>query len=201
MQRPWDDGSNSVRNAQNRARVAFEFIQNWARRSTPSTTATSRRKASTLSETNKNLDAVVQGFEGRTEAHRRQTALGHGEPVFQSALRSRREHELQRRRFRLCRRAGEEGAGSHPRTGRRRLRVLGRARRVFHPAEHRHETRAGASGQLLHLAVDYKKQIGFKGQFYIEPKPKEPTKHQYDSDAAACLNFLREYRPAARTSS
>ncbi|MBI4601200.1 MAG: xylose isomerase, partial [Planctomycetes bacterium] len=29
--------------------------------------------------------------------------------------------------------------------------------------------------------------------FYIEPKPKEPTKHQYDSDAAACLNFLREY--------
>jgi len=47
--------------------------------------------------------------------------------------------------------------------------------------------------QLLHLAVAYKKQIGFKGQFYIEPKPKEPTKHQYDSDAAACLNFLRQY--------
>ena len=43
------------------------------------------------------------------------------------------------------------------------------------------------------MAVDYKKKIGFKGQFYIEPKPKEPTKHQYDSDAAACLNFLREY--------
>jgi xylose isomerase len=43
------------------------------------------------------------------------------------------------------------------------------------------------------MAVDYKKEIGFKGQFYIEPKPKEPTKHQYDSDAAACLNFLRQY--------
>ena len=48
-------------------------------------------------------------------------------------------------------------------------------------------------GKFLHLAVDYAKEIGFKGQFYIEPKPKEPTKHQYDSDAAACLNFLREY--------
>jgi xylose isomerase len=47
--------------------------------------------------------------------------------------------------------------------------------------------------RLLHLAVDYKKAIGFRGQFYIEPKPKEPTKHQYDFDAAACLNFLREY--------
>ena len=48
-------------------------------------------------------------------------------------------------------------------------------------------------GKFLHLAVEHKKAIGFKGQFYIEPKPKEPTKHQYDSDAAACLNFLREY--------
>ncbi|MCE9610225.1 MAG: xylose isomerase [Chthoniobacter sp.] len=48
-------------------------------------------------------------------------------------------------------------------------------------------------GRFLHMAVNYAKEIGFKGQFYIEPKPKEPTKHQYDSDAAACLNFLREY--------
>src|SRR4029077_12116055 len=48
-------------------------------------------------------------------------------------------------------------------------------------------------GRFLHMAVDYKKQIGFGGTFYIEPKPKEPTKHQYDSDAAACLNFLRTY--------
>ena len=46
---------------------------------------------------------------------------------------------------------------------------------------------------LLHMAVDYKQKIGFKGQFYIEPKPREPTTHQYDSDSAACLNFLREY--------
>jgi xylose isomerase len=43
------------------------------------------------------------------------------------------------------------------------------------------------------MAVAYKKRLGFKGVFWIEPKPKEPTKHQYDSDAAACLNFLREY--------
>ncbi len=47
--------------------------------------------------------------------------------------------------------------------------------------------------KFLHMAVAHTKAIGFKGQFYIEPKPKEPTKHQYDSDAAACLNFLRQY--------
>ncbi len=47
--------------------------------------------------------------------------------------------------------------------------------------------------KFLHLAVDYKKEIGFDGQFYIEPKPKEPTKHQYDSDAGACFAFLQKY--------
>lgn len=46
---------------------------------------------------------------------------------------------------------------------------------------------------LLHMAVAYKQKIGFGGQFYIEPKPREPSTHQYDSDSAACLNFLREY--------
>jgi xylose isomerase len=48
-------------------------------------------------------------------------------------------------------------------------------------------------GKFMHMAVDYAKEIGFKGQFYFEPKPKEPTKHQYDFDSAACINFLRTY--------
>ena len=47
--------------------------------------------------------------------------------------------------------------------------------------------------RFLHMAVDYKKKIGFKGQFLIEPKPCEPTKHQYDFDAATTLGFLRTY--------
>jgi xylose isomerase len=47
--------------------------------------------------------------------------------------------------------------------------------------------------RLLHMSVAHCRKIGFRGQLYIEPKPKEPTKHQYDSDAAACLNFLREF--------
>ena len=47
--------------------------------------------------------------------------------------------------------------------------------------------------RLLTLAVDYARSIGFKGDFYIEPKPKEPTKHQYDFDASTVLAFLRKY--------
>ncbi|MBQ8310334.1 MAG: xylose isomerase [Clostridia bacterium] len=47
--------------------------------------------------------------------------------------------------------------------------------------------------RLMHLAVDYARSIGFTGDFYIEPKPKEPTKHQYDFDASTVLAFLRKY--------
>ena len=47
--------------------------------------------------------------------------------------------------------------------------------------------------RLLRMAIDYARGRGFQGYFYIEPKPKEPTKHQYDFDAASCLAFLRKY--------
>ncbi|MBE7062817.1 MAG: xylose isomerase [Ruminococcaceae bacterium] len=46
---------------------------------------------------------------------------------------------------------------------------------------------------FLRMAVDYARKNGFTGDFYIEPKPKEPTKHQYDFDAATVLAFLRKY--------
>lgn len=48
-------------------------------------------------------------------------------------------------------------------------------------------------GRFLTMARDYGRKAGFKGDFYIEPKPKEPTKHQYDFDVATCMNFLRKY--------
>lgn len=46
---------------------------------------------------------------------------------------------------------------------------------------------------FFHMAVDYAKEIGYDGQFLIEPKPKEPTKHQYDFDVATGIGFLRTY--------
>ncbi|PAF19263.1 xylose isomerase [Terribacillus saccharophilus] len=48
-------------------------------------------------------------------------------------------------------------------------------------------------GRFFHMAVNYAKEIGFTGQFLIEPKPKEPTKHQYDFDVATGLAFLQNY--------
>jgi xylose isomerase len=47
--------------------------------------------------------------------------------------------------------------------------------------------------RLMGMAVEYGRKIGFNGDFYIEPKPKEPMKHQYDFDADTAVGFLRQY--------
>ena len=48
-------------------------------------------------------------------------------------------------------------------------------------------------GRFLNMVVDYKHKIGFKGTILVEPKPQEPSKHQYDYDVATCIGFLRKY--------
>ncbi|MCL4105015.1 UNVERIFIED_CONTAM: hypothetical protein GTU68_018722 [Idotea baltica] len=48
-------------------------------------------------------------------------------------------------------------------------------------------------GRFLNMVVDYKHKIGFKGEILVEPKPQEPSKHQYDYDAATCFGFLQKY--------
>ncbi len=48
-------------------------------------------------------------------------------------------------------------------------------------------------GRFLNMVVEYKHKIGFKGTILVEPKPQEPSKHQYDFDAATCVGFLRKY--------
>ncbi len=47
--------------------------------------------------------------------------------------------------------------------------------------------------KFLHMAKDYARKNGFKGTFFIEPKPMEPTKHQYDYDTATVIGFLNKY--------
>lgn len=193
MQRPWDDGSNSVANAQNRARVAFEFIEKldapyycWHDRDVAP-------EGTTLAESNKNFDAVAEvlkeeqkrtgikllwgtanAFSNPRYMHGAGTSCNADVFAFAAAqIKKAMEvtHELKGEGYTFW--GGREGYMT--------LLNTDMKRELEHLAA------------LLHMAVDYKKKIGFKGQFYIEPKPKEPTKHQYDSDSAACLNFLREY--------
>ena len=48
-------------------------------------------------------------------------------------------------------------------------------------------------GRFLNMVVEYKHKIGFKGAILVEPKPQEPSKHQYDYDVATCYSFLKTY--------
>ncbi len=193
MQRPWDDGSNTVINAQNRVRAAFEFMGKlgapyyaWHDRDVAP-------EGRTLSETNRNFDAVAKVLKEQQQRTGIKLLWGtanlfshprymHGAgtscnaDVFAFAAATVKKaievtHDL----------GGEGYTFWGGREGYMTLLNTDMKREQEHLAK------------FLHLAVAHKKSIGFKGQFYIEPKPKEPTKHQYDSDAAACLNFLREF--------
>jgi xylose isomerase len=147
----------------------------------------------TLAETNKNLDAVVKVLKEEQQAHRHQTALGHGQSVLQSAVCPRRGTSCNADVFAF--------AAAQVKKAMEVTHELGGEGYTFWGGREGYMTLLNTDmkreqehlAKFLHMAVDHKKAIGFKGQFYIEPKPKEPTKHQYDSDAAACLNFLREY--------
>ena len=191
--RPWDDGTESVKNAQNRARVAFEFIEKLGAPFYAFHDRDVAPEGKDLRETNQNLDAVVEVLKEEQKrsgikllwgtaclfAHPRYVhgaatscnadAFAYAAAQVKKAIEA--THELGGAGYVFW--GGREGYTS--------LLNTDMKRELEHLAK------------FLHMAVDHKKKIGFKGEFYIEPKPKEPTKHQYDSDAAACLNFLREY--------
>src|SRR6266513_5487238 len=191
--RPWEDGTDSVEMAVKRVKVAFEFMEKLG---VPFYCFHDRDVApegKNLAETSANLDAVVKVLkeeQGRTGikllwgtaclfVHPRYVhgaATSCNADVFAYAAAQVKKaleitHELEGEGYVFW--GGREGYST--------LLNTNFKREMDHLAK------------FLHMAVDYKRKIGFKGQFYIEPKPKEPTKHQYDSDAAACLNFLREY--------
>src|SRR5580700_67684 len=191
--RPWDDGTESVANAQKRARVAFEFIEKLGAPFYAFHDRDVAPEGATLAESNKNLDAVVKVLKSEQKrtgikllwgtaclfAHPR---YAHGAATSCNADVFAYAGAQVKKALEVTHELGGEGyVFWGGREGYATLWNTNMKRELEHLAK------------FLHMAVDYKKQIGFKGQFYIEPKPKEPTKHQYDSDAAACLNFLREY--------
>src|SRR5664280_1240248 len=191
--RPWDDGTESVSNAQNRVRAAFEFIEKLGAPFYAFHDRDVAPEGNSLAESNKNLDAVVQVL--KQEQQRTGIKLLWGTACL--FANPRYVHGAAT----SCNADVFAFAAAQVKKALEVTHELGGAGYVFWGGREGYSTLLNTNmkreldhlARFLHLAVDYKKQIGFKGQFYIEPKPKEPTKHQYDSDAAACLNFLREY--------
>lgn len=191
--RPWDDGSNSVENACKRARVAFELIEKLGAPFYAFHDRDVAPEGASLRETYKNFDAVVKVLKEEQERTGIKllwgTANMFSHPRFMHGAATTCNADVfaySAASVKKCLEVTKELGGVNyvfwgGREGYQNLLNTDMKRELDHLAK------------FFHMAVDYAKQIGFTGQFLIEPKPKEPTKHQYDSDAAACLNFLRAY--------
>lgn len=191
--RPWEDGTDSVEMAVKRVDVAFEFMEKLG---VPYYCFHDRDVApegDTLAETNKNLDAVAR----RLKEQQQRTGI---KLLWGTA------NLFSNPRF-------VHGASTSPNADvfaysaaqvKKALEVtkeLGGENYVFWGGREGYVTLSNTDlkreldhfARFLHMAVDYKKKIGFTGTFLIEPKPHEPTSHQYDFDCANSLAFLRGY--------
>ncbi len=191
MVRPWEGNEDSVDNAIHRVRVAFEFMEKLAAPFFCFHDRDIAPEGKTLAETNKNLDSVVKVvrqemartgikllwgtanlFSNKRYVHGAATSANADAFAFAAAQ--------VKKALEATKELGGQGyVFWGGREGYQTLWNTDMKRELDHLA------------RFMHMAVDYAKQIGFAGQFYFEPKPKEPTKHQYDFDAAACINFLR----------
>ncbi|GER52635.1 xylose isomerase family protein [Striga asiatica] len=189
---PWEDGTNSLEMAKRRMRANFEFIEKlgvdrWCfhdRDIAPD--------GKTIEEANANLDEVVslakelqgtkirplwgtaQLFYHPRFMHGAATSPELGVYVY-SAAQVKKAMEVTHYL------GGENYVFWGGREGYQSLLNTDMERELNHMAK------------FFEAAVAYKKKIGFNGTLLIEPKPQEPTKHQYDWDAATAANFLRKY--------
>ncbi len=192
-QRPWDDGTPTIENATRRARAAFEFLEKLG---VPFYAFHDRDVApegKNLAETNANLDAIAKVL--KEEQERTGVNLLWGTANLFTNPRyvhgAATSPNLDAFAF----------AGAQVKKMLEVTKELGGVGYTFWGGREGYSTLLNTDlkreldhlARLLHMAVDYKKSIGLNAQFYIEPKPMEPTKHQYDSDTESCLNFLRAY--------
>lgn len=191
MLRPWESGDDSVENAQNRVHVAFEFIQKLGAPFFCFHDRDIAPEGATLAESNRNLDKVVKVIKKEMKNTGVKLLWGtanlfsnprymHGAATSPNADAFAYAAAQVKKALEVTKELGGDGyVFWGGREGYQTLWNTDMKRELDHLA------------RFMHMAVDYAKEIGFKGQFYFEPKPKEPTKHQYDFDAAACINFLR----------
>ena len=191
--RPWEKGTDAISIAKTRLDAAFEFFQKIR---APFDCVHDRDIApegKSLAESNRNLDRVV--------AHAKDLQKATGVKLLWGTA-----NLFSNPRY-MC------GASTNPdahvfayaavqvKKALDVTKALGGENYVFWGGREGYETLLNTNlkreqdhlATFLHLAVDYAKSIGFKGQFLIEPKPKEPTKHQYDFDVASGIAFLRTY--------
>jgi xylose isomerase len=193
MVRPWETDGDPLAMALKRVDVAFEFLEKLGCGFYCFHDRDVAPEGRTLAETNKNLDTVVDAL----ERHQQRTGVRllwgtanlfsnpryvHGAATSCNAEVFAYAAAQVKKAIEVTHRLG--GAGYTFWGGREGYQCLWNTdmkREMDHLA------------RFMHMAVDFAREIGFTGQFYFEPKPREPMKHQYDFDAATCINFLRAY--------
>ncbi|MDR1494261.1 MAG: xylose isomerase [Planctomycetaceae bacterium] len=190
---PWDNGLSGLDRSIKRVEVFFEFCEKLG---SPYYCFHDRDVAAegkTLAESNKNLDAIVKLLKERQQKTGVKLLWGtanlfgnprymHGAATSSNADAFAYAAAQVKKALEVTLELGGEGYTFWG--GREGYQCIWNAD-LKREADH--------LAKFMHMAVDYAKEIGFQGQFYFEPKPKEPTKHQYDFDSAACINFLRTY--------
>lgn len=194
MQRPWDnETTNLLERAKIRVKVAFEFMEKMGIEYFAFHDVDIAPEGNNLEETNKNLDIIVDLIEkemkrtgikllwgtanlfGNKRYVNGASTSPNADVFAYSAAQTKKALEITHRL---------NGAGYTFWGGREGYETL---------LNTDYSLEQDNFARFLQMAVDYAKEIGFKGQFYIEPKPKEPTKHQYDYDSATVISFLQKY--------
>ncbi|HBQ63884.1 MAG TPA: xylose isomerase, partial [Clostridiales bacterium] len=193
MFRPWEAAQDSVENACNRVRVAFEFMEKLGAPFFCFHDRDVAPEGKNLAETNRNLDAVVRVIKEEMQRTGIKLLWGtanlfsnpryvHGAATSSNADAFAFAAAQVKKALEVTKELGGDGY-------------------VFWGGREGYETLLNTDmgleldnlARFLRMAVDYGRSIGFTGDFYIEPKPKEPTKHQYDFDVATVIGFLRKY--------
>ena len=193
MVRPWETESDPLKAALKRVDVAFEFLEKLGCDFYCFHDRDVAPEGATLAESNKHFDAVADALEKAQQRTGKKLLWGtanlfshpryvHGAATSPNAEVFAYAAAQVKKAMEVTHRLG--GAGYVFWGGREGYQCLWNTdmkREIDHLAK------------FMHMAVDYAKEIGFTGQFYFEPKPREPMKHQYDFDSATCINFLRTY--------
>ncbi|XP_073257134.1 uncharacterized protein [Porites lutea] len=193
ISRHWDDGSNSLENAKRRLRAAFEFFVKLGVKYYTFHDRDIAPEGENLKETNSNLDELTDlALELQEKTGVKllwATCNLFANPRYMNGAASNPDaHAFAH-------------AAAQVKKGLEIAKKLGAENFVFWGGREGYHTLLNTDvkreldhmGRFFQMVVDYKEKIGFTGQLLIEPKPKEPTKHQYDYDAQTVIAFLKTY--------
>lgn len=191
--RPWHQAGDPMELAKHKLNVAFEFFEKLGLRYFTFHDRDIAPEGETLAESHKNLDLIVELMAEKMQKTNKEllwgTANCFSNKRYMSGASTNPDPEV----FAY--------AGAQIKKAIDVTKQLGGHNYVLWGGREGYESLLNTNisleldnmARLLSMVADYKHKIGFKGRLLIEPKPKEPTKHQYDFDTATVFGFLKKY--------